>query len=101
MGLDSYLKNLAAAVTGQSSPAPQQSTGAAMPPATAPSGGFMQGATNLISNPLVQAALGGYFSAAGSPRLAGVGGRISAGGLGALGGFNSAEAAQQKQQQQQ
>ncbi len=58
-------------------------------------------ATSLLGNPLTQAALGGYFSAAGSPRLAGLGGRISSGGLGMLGGFNAAEQNQLKSTQEQ
>jgi hypothetical protein len=58
-------------------------------------------ATSFLGNPLTQAALSGYFSAAGSPRLAGWGGRISSGGLGALGGFNAAESNQLKEQQEQ
>src|SRR5271166_883497 len=114
-GLEDYLSGLWQAIQGnaqsQPAPAPQQisnlaSAGfpgaqqmqAAAPPAQPSQGG---GLTGFLSSPLVQSALGGYFSAAGSPRLAGLGGRISAGGLGALGGFNAAEANQAKQQQAQ
>jgi hypothetical protein len=113
VGLGTYLQTLAAAITGQGQqqPAPQSQqisnlASAGFPgaqqmqqnPPTPQSGG---GLTGFLGSPLTQAALQGYFSAAGSPRLAGLGGRISAGGLGALGGFNAAEANQTRQQQAQ
>jgi hypothetical protein len=111
VGLGSYLQTLAAAITGQGQPAPQSQQISNLASAGFPGAQQMQqnapapqsggGLTGFLGSPLTQAALQGYFSAAGSPRLAGLGGRISAGGLGALGGFNAAEANQAKQQQAQ
>lgn len=109
MGLGTYLQTLAQAVLGQSatqpSPqpsVPQQPQGASSSPSTAPtSGGFMQGASNFLGNPLTQAALSGYFNAIGQPKLAGPLAKVSAGGLGALQGFNTAEAAQSKTAEEQ
>jgi hypothetical protein len=96
-GIEDYLSGLWQAIQGQS--VPQQPQAANPPSAAVPS--QSGGLTGLLSNPLTQAALQGYFSAAGSPRMAGLGGRISAGGLGALSGFNAAEGAQTKSQEQQ
>ena len=107
MGLESYLKTLASALIGQSAPqaqpaqpVPQQPQGATPPTAPA-SGGFMQGASNFLGNPLTQAALGGYFNAIGQPKSLGPLAKVSAGGLGALQGFNAAEARQQKTAEEQ
>ena len=109
-GIEDYLSGLFQAITGNAStqPAsqPQQISnlasagfpGAQQMQAAAPQ---QNGLTSFLGNPLTQAALQGYFSAAGSPRLAGWGGRISSGGLGALSGFNAAESNQLKTQQEQ
>lgn len=82
-----------------SQPVPQQPQGSTStsPAAAPPSGGFMQGASNFLGNPLTQAALSGYFNAIGQPKSLGPLAKVSAGGLGALGGYNQALKTQQEQ----
>jgi hypothetical protein len=66
---------------------------------TAPQGGgFGQGLTNLLSNPLLGTALTGYFGAIGAPRLSGMGGALSRGGLMAMSNLPNLIKAQQEQQ---
>lgn len=57
--------------------------------------GFLGGLTSMLSNPLAQAALKGYFTAISAPRNTSPFGRIGLGGLGALEGLNQAQMQQE------
>lgn len=80
-GLEDFFRAL---VGGSSAQTPQQPPVAGMP--QQPSG-----LTGVISNPLVQGALGAYLSGISQPRYKGWGNAIGQGGLGGLNAFNQAE----------
>ncbi len=52
--------------------------------------GLLDKATNILGNPLTQAALAGYLGFASSPRYRGFGGAVGSGGLDALQAFSTA-----------
>lgn len=100
-GLLDYLSTLGQAIMGNIPQQPQAPATPQQQGATPQSGGFMQGATNFLSNPLTQGALGAYFGAIGAPRRSGLGGMLSQGGLTGLNAFNQAETGRTKQEQEQ
>lgn len=112
-GIGAYLGGLLNALKGQGTPQPPAPPPQQPPPAPAPP---PQGAPaaqpptppaaqtpnipglqpTFLDNPLLQGALGAYFSAIGSPKSRGLGGALSAGGLGGLQGYEAARANQLK-----
>jgi hypothetical protein len=54
--------------------------------------------TNFLTNPLIGSALSGYFGAIGAPRLSGLGGALSQGGLAAMSALPKYQKAQQEAQ---